>query len=63
MDPNPSSEVFGIENLMRPGGEMNRRLHQVGIRVFHDDICSASDVEASPVAGWVTVNGRTETFR
>jgi CDP-paratose 2-epimerase len=49
----PESEVLGIDNLMRPGSEMNRRLDQTGIAVFHGDIRSASDVDALPGADWV----------
>lgn len=52
-DADPTAEVFGVDNLMRPGSEMNRRLQQTGIDVFHGDIRSASDVEGLPSADWV----------
>ena len=33
----PSSEVFGIDSLMRSGREANRRLGTFDIQVFHGD--------------------------
>lgn len=49
----PGSEVFGIDNLMRPGSETNRRLGRYGIRVFHGDVRSATDIDALSSADWV----------
>ncbi|PWT79000.1 MAG: CDP-tyvelose epimerase [Acidobacteria bacterium] len=49
----PTSEVFGIDNLMRSGSEANRRLDKFGIRVFHGDIRCVSDTETLPLADWV----------
>jgi CDP-paratose 2-epimerase len=49
----PGSEVFGLDNLSRAGSESNRRLAGCGIRVFHGDIRSASDLETLPSADWV----------
>lgn len=47
-------EIAGIDNLQRPGSEMNRgRLAHLGIRVVHGDIRAASDVDALPAADWV----------
>src|SRR6516164_4005264 len=49
----PASEVFGIDNLVRPGSEINRRLGKYGIRVFHGDVRSATDIGALSSADWV----------
>jgi CDP-paratose 2-epimerase len=49
----PGTQVLGIDNLMRPGSEMNRRLNQTGIGVFYGDIRNASDIEGLPSADWV----------
>jgi CDP-paratose 2-epimerase len=47
-------EVFGIDNLMRPGSEINRgRLRRLGITVVHGDIRAASDFAALPAADWI----------
>jgi CDP-paratose 2-epimerase len=48
-----SIDVFGIDNLMRLGSESNRRFGHLGIKVFHGDIRSRTDVEALPSADWV----------
>ena len=46
--------IFGIDNLMRPGSEMNRlRMRPMGVSFTHGDIRSASDVELLPKADWV----------
>jgi CDP-paratose 2-epimerase len=43
--------VIGIDNLMRPGSEINRsRLPQLGVKVVHGDVRMASDVESLPHA-------------
>ena len=49
----PKSEVLGIDNLMRAGSEINRRLDAIGISVVHGDIRCASDIEELPRADWV----------
>jgi CDP-paratose 2-epimerase len=49
----PDAEVFGLDNLGRPGSERNRRLAAEGIRVVHGDIRVASDLEELPSAHWV----------
>ena len=47
-------EIAGIDNLLRPGSETNRRrLGALGIRVIHGDLRAASDCEALPAADWV----------
>src|SRR5438067_1974416 len=46
--------ICGIDNLMRPGSEMNRAvLRRRGVDVIHGDIRNASDFEALPKADWV----------
>lgn len=46
--------IFGIDNLMRPGSEMNRgRLRQLGVTVVHGDLRASSDFENLPAADWV----------
>src|SRR5215510_3442408 len=46
--------IFGIDNLMRPGSEMNRGvLNRLGVTVIHGDIRNASDFEAIPKVDWV----------
>jgi len=47
-------EVIGIDNLQRPGSELNRvHLRSLGVQVIHGDIRSASDLEILPAADWV----------
>ena len=65
--------LCGIDNLMRPGAEANRRrLKQMGVQFVHGDIRCASDFESLPKADWVIdaaanpsvlagVNGRGST--
>jgi len=46
--------IYGIDNLMRPGSEINRRgLKSLGVQVIHGDIRNASDFEAIPKVDWV----------
>jgi CDP-paratose 2-epimerase len=46
--------ICGIDNLMRPGSELNReRLRKLGVEFVHGDIRSASDFEGLPKADWV----------
>jgi CDP-paratose 2-epimerase len=46
--------ICGIDNLMRPGSEINRRgLKSLGVGVIHGDIRNASDFEAIPKVDWV----------
>jgi CDP-paratose 2-epimerase len=48
------AEVFGLDNFVRPGSEVNRLVLQAkGIVVRHADLRSASDIEALPKADWV----------
>lgn len=47
-------EILGLDNLSRPGSEMNRQsLQPAGVRFFHGDIRNPSDVEFLPRADWV----------
>jgi CDP-paratose 2-epimerase len=47
-------QIFGIDNLMRPGSEDNRTaLREKGIQVVHGDLRMRSDVEAAPACNWV----------
>src|SRR6516162_9652891 len=48
----PDAEVFGLDNLSRPGSEKNRRLAAGDIRIIHGDIRVASDLESLPPADW-----------
>lgn len=46
--------IFGIDNLMRPGSEVNRRrLRQLGATFIHGDLRAGSDFENLPAADWV----------
>jgi CDP-paratose 2-epimerase len=46
--------IYGIDNLMRPGSEMNRaRLRELGVTLVHGDVRLASDLEALPSVDWV----------
>jgi CDP-paratose 2-epimerase len=46
--------ISGIDNLHRPGSEINRlRLRKLGIHFIHGDIRLASDMETLPAADWV----------
>jgi CDP-paratose 2-epimerase len=47
-------EIFGFDNFIRPGSELNRlALRRTGAEVRHVDLRSASDIEALPKADWV----------
>jgi CDP-paratose 2-epimerase len=47
-------EVTGLDNLMRPGSELNRmRLAAQGVKVIHGDLRAASDFAELPAAEWV----------
>ena len=47
-------ELLGLDNFIRPGSETNRaELKALGIKLFHGDIRSASDLEAIPSVDWV----------
>lgn len=47
-------ELAGIDNLMRPGSEINRqRLQRLGIAFHHGDLRVASDLADLPPCDWV----------
>jgi len=49
-----NAEIFGIDNLGRPGAETNRaKLRQSGVKLYHGDLRMASDLEPLPDADWV----------
>jgi len=46
-------EIVGFDNFIRPGSEGNRaELRRLGIRLFHGDLRSASDIDALPACDW-----------
>jgi len=48
------AEIFGIDNLLRPGSETNRMaLASRGVRFIHGDLRVRSDVDALPACDWV----------
>jgi CDP-paratose 2-epimerase len=48
------TSIIGIDNLMRPGSELNRdRLGKLGVTFLHGDVRLASDLEALPAVDWV----------
>ena len=50
----PDWTINGIDNLSRPGSELNRSsLQTLGIRVIHGDLRNASDLEPLPNADWI----------
>ncbi|MBV9301235.1 MAG: NAD-dependent epimerase/dehydratase family protein [Acidobacteriaceae bacterium] len=50
----PSAEIFGIDNLLRPGSEGNRlELASKGIKFLHGDLRLRSDLEVIPACDWV----------
>lgn len=54
LESRPGLKIFGLDNFIRPGSELNRRaLQAAGVKLFHADIRSASDLEQMPHADWV----------
>jgi CDP-paratose 2-epimerase len=50
----PGCEIVGLDNLARSGSEANRTvLRQLGVKLFHGDIRSASDLELLPPCDWI----------
>ncbi len=46
--------LHGIDSLIRPGSETNRRaLRRIGVDLIHADIRAASDFESLPAVDWV----------
>ena len=47
-------ELYGFDNFIRPGSETNRaELKKLGVKIFHADLRSASDLESLPAVDWV----------
>jgi CDP-paratose 2-epimerase len=47
-------ELFGIDNFIRPGRELNRaQLQSAGVQLYHGDVRQASDLESLPPVNWV----------
>jgi CDP-paratose 2-epimerase len=47
-------ELVGLDNFIRPGSERNRTsLKELGVKLIHGDIRSASDLETLPEVDWV----------
>ena len=50
----PEWEIFGLDNFVREGSEVNRAaLRAMGIKVHHADLRAASDLESLPAANVV----------
>jgi len=46
--------VMGVDNLIRPGSEVNRlELVRLGVKMFHGDLRNSSDFETLPACEWV----------
>jgi CDP-paratose 2-epimerase len=49
-----STQIVGLDNFIRPGSEENRAdLKRRGVKLFHGDIRSPSDLESLPAVDWV----------
>lgn len=47
-------EILGVDNLSRAGSELNRgRLAKLGVKMWHLDIRSATDIDSLPAADFV----------
>ena len=47
-------QLFGLDNFSRPGSETNRaELKSLGLKLFHGDLRSASDLETLPAVDYV----------
>jgi CDP-paratose 2-epimerase len=50
----PTIRIFGLDNLIRPGSELNRgELRNLGIQLTHGDLRQRSDLETLPHCDWV----------
>jgi len=50
----PGLQIAGMDNLLRPGSEMNRsELSRFGVRFVHGDLRMASDLDAIGPSDWV----------
>ena len=54
LDADPTLEVLGFDNFIRPGSYQTREpLQQRGVRLFHADIRNSSDLESLPEVDWI----------
>jgi CDP-paratose 2-epimerase len=54
LEAEPGITIYGIDNLIRPGSELNRiGLQKLGVRFYHGDIRVQSDFETLPAVDWV----------
>lgn len=54
LDSGITRQLYGIDNLARPGSETNRRqLLNLGVDVRHGDLRAAADLESMPRVDWV----------
>lgn len=54
LEERPEWRSCSIDNFIRPGSEYNRDdLRRRGVRLFHGDVRSASDIDTLPSADWV----------
>lgn len=50
----PGLVIYGMDNLIRPGSEENRRsLSALGVKLYHGDLRCPSDFEVLPTVDWV----------
>ena len=50
----PGLEILGVDNFLRPGSEGNRQeLARRGVKLFHGDLRSRTDLDGLPAAEWV----------
>lgn len=50
----PGVELFGLDNLIRPGSELNRsELRKLGVSLTHGDLRQRSDLDTLPRCDWV----------
>jgi len=46
--------IYGLDNLIRPGSEVNlTALKKLGVHLFHADLRASSDLESLPEVDWV----------
>jgi CDP-paratose 2-epimerase len=54
LESTPGLQIFGVDNFIRPGSEINRReLAALGVKIIHADVRSATDFETLPAADFV----------
>ncbi len=54
METMPGLEVYGVDNFIRPGSEINRPdLTRRGVRLVHGDLRCRTDLDELPTADWV----------